>query len=162
MDFVMETDTSGTFLASSLGYASGQDWAKLGQLLINRGKWGSAQVLGEAFVDWALTPHPHSGGVYGGSIWLNPTCVGTHQASDLPSDHEKASKYRWMTKVLPSDAFVFGGFQEQMVLGVPSLDLIVVRIGFTKKEDDGAIETEHERIYSKAVLVREILEALQP
>ena len=108
-----------------------------------------------------MTPHPHSAGLYGGSIWLNPTCVSVEQAADLPQSHKIRSRYRWMTKVTPSDAFVFSGFQEQMVLGIPSLNIVIARIGFTKAEDDGEIETEGERPYSKAVLVREILEALQ-
>ena len=47
-------------------------------------------------------------------------------------------------------------------MGIPSLNVVIARIGFTKTEDDGEIETEGERPYSKAVLVREILEALQP
>ncbi len=162
IDFVMETDTSGTFVASSLGFAKAQDWAKLGQLLINGGMWNDEQILSKDFVDWALTPHPHSAGVYGGSIWLNPTCVTVEQAADLPHSHKIRSRFRWMTKVLPADAFVFSGFQEQMVLGIPSLNVVIARIGFTKAEDNGEIETEGSRPYSKAVLVREILEALQP
>lgn len=87
-DFVMETDTSGTFLASSLSYASAVNWAKLGQLLLQRGSWNGVQVLSEAYVDWALTPHPHSGGVYGGSIWLNPACVPCTLERTCPRSRE--------------------------------------------------------------------------
>lgn len=160
-DFVIETDTSGTFLASSLSYATAVNWAKLGQLLLQRGAWNGVQVLGEAYVDWALTPHPHSAGVYGGSIWLNPSSVSVHERADLPaSGRDNLSKFRWMSKVLPADAFTFSGYQEQMVLGVPSLDLVVVRIGFTKREDDGVLENE-DKAYSKAALLRQILTALQ-
>ena len=61
---------------------------------------------------------------------------------------------------MPADAFAFSGYQEQMVLGVPSLELVVVRIGFTKKEDDGVLENE-DKAYNKATLLREILSALQ-
>jgi hypothetical protein len=130
---------------------------------VNKGQWGGKEVLSSAFVEWALTPHPHSAGVYGGSIWLNPTSVSVYQRSDLPSKHDNVAKFRWMSKVLPADAFAFSGFQEQMVLGVPSLDLVIVRIGFTKKEDDGVLENEglSSKPYSKTALVRQILEALQ-
>jgi CubicO group peptidase (beta-lactamase class C family) len=162
-DFVVETDAAGTFLASSLSYATALNWAKLGQLVVNKGQWGGKEVLSSDFVEWALTPHPHSAGVYGGSIWLNPTSVSVYQRSDLPSKHDNVAKFRWMSKVLPADAFAFSGFQEQMVLGVPSLDLVIVRIGFTKKEDDGVLENEGlpSKPYSKTALVRQILEALQ-
>ena len=162
IEFVMETDTSGTFLASSLGYATAQDWAKLGQLLLNKGNWNNVQIVSEDFVQWVLTPHPHSGGLYGGSIWLNPSGVSVEQAEDLQHSHAMRSKFRWMTKVLPPDAFLFSGFQEQMVLGIPSLNIVIARIGFTKTEDDGQLEGVGTKPYSKAVLVREILEALQP
>lgn len=160
-DFVIETDTSGTFLASSLSYASASNWAKLGQLLIQRGKWNSKQVLSEAFVDWALTPHPHSAGMYGGSIWLNPSSVSIFEREDLPANHPQLGKMRWMSKTLPSDAFAFTGYQEQMVLGVPSLQLVIVRIGFTKWEDDGLLESHRQSPYCKASLVSQILETLQ-
>ena len=44
MNFILETDTSGTFVASSLGFASAH-WAKLSQLLVNGGHWNNRQLL---------------------------------------------------------------------------------------------------------------------
>ena len=75
--------------------------------------------------------------------------MSVERAADLPHSHKIRSRYRWMTKVTPSDAFVFSGFQEQMVLGIPSLNVVIARIGFTKTEDDGEIETEGERPYKQ-------------
>ena len=75
--FVLEMDPSGTFIASSFGYATARDWTKLGQLLLNRGQWidssgNTIQVIPSEYVDFMQIPHPASGGHYGGHVWLNP------------------------------------------------------------------------------------------
>ena len=170
--FTIETDGIGTFVASSYGYATARDWAKLGQLLLNNGRSKSIydtsegegkQILSETFIKWALTPHGNSGGLYGGSIWLNPSVVDVPAYNALPFNSPNKQRYRWITKVLPSDAFGFNGFMGQMVVGIPSLDLVVVRIGFTKADVDPTasdLEKKGQVPWNRATFFTELLEAI--
>mgnify|MGYP003876312111 CR=1 FL=1 len=73
-------DQSGTFVGSSFSHATARDWARFGQLFLNKGEWNGEQVLPEAWVDFSLQPVPSSHvspnpkkphAVYGAQWWLN-------------------------------------------------------------------------------------------
>lgn len=135
--FVLEMDPSGTFVASSFSYASGRDWAKLGQLLLNKGVWKQedgteVRVLPFEFVEFLQQPHPASGGHYGGQIWLNPARVSVAEYNRIQPTHKNKNANAWMTSVLPPDAYFFSGFEGQNVFIIPSLDLVISRLGFTR------------------------------
>lgn len=103
-NFVLETDGAGTYVASSFGFATARDWAKLGQLMLNKGAVTDknnvkTQVISEDFVEWAVTPHPHSGGLYGGSVWLNPSTVDVKAYNDLTHVNANKVRFRWITHV---------------------------------------------------------------
>ncbi|CAM9169036.1 unnamed protein product, partial [Ectocarpus fasciculatus] len=117
--FALGTDPSGSFIASSFSYATARSWAKLGQLLLQNGRWGDKQLIPEEFVHWIQVPHPYSGGHYGGSFWLNPSRVDNN--------------HFWMTTSLPSDAYFMSGFEGQYTIIIPSLDAVIVRLGFTSE-----------------------------
>lgn len=129
--FTIQTDPSGTFVASSFSYGSARSWALLGQLLLQKGKWNGVQLIPESFVEFIQIPHPYSGGHYGGGFWLNPARVDVKTYNYLDHDHPKKVFQSWMTKCLPSDAFLMSGYDGQYVLVVPSLDTVIVRLGFT-------------------------------
>ena len=93
--------------------ASAIDWARLGQLYLQRGVWGDRRILTEEWIDYVTTPTPPSpGGQYGAGFWLNPGGV--------------------IWPGLPSDAFAARGFQGQTTFIIPSLDLVVVRLGVSR------------------------------
>ena len=85
--------------------------ARVGRLLLHRGKWVEEQVLAPTVVDTALR---HSGmpGHSGLGWWVNPGADGTR-----------------LWRSAPEDAFGGAGAGQQLLLVVPSLDLIVVRFG---------------------------------
>jgi len=60
--FGCELDPSGTFVASSFCYASAEDWAKLGLLLLKKGIWDGVDILPRGFVDSMTMPTAGSGG----------------------------------------------------------------------------------------------------
>src|SRR5690606_24554162 len=62
---VLEPDASGTFVGSSYLYATGRDWARFGQFLLDEGQWRGQQVLPEGFVSWMREEAPASEGKYG-------------------------------------------------------------------------------------------------
>lgn len=121
---IMETDADGTFIGSSYSYQTARDWARLGQFCLQNGAWNGQQLLPENWITYVTTPtHTHPGNNYGAHFWLNRA----------PED---GSERAWPS--LPEDTFFFSGFQGQFVAIVPSEELVVVRLGFTWRENHGA------------------------
>lgn len=111
---VMETDANGTFVGSSYLYATARDWARFGLFLARDGRWRGRQILPEGFVEWMREPAPASDGVYGnGHLWL----VG-------PGGDDDGFE-------LPEDIFWLRGHDGQTTAVIPSLDLVVVRLGLS-------------------------------
>ena len=105
---VLETDVAGNWLISGYDYGTPRNWARLGLLYLNDGVFAGERILPEGWADFVATPGPAwRAPVYGGSFWLNRT--GTFS--------------------LPADAYYAAGAGSQYTIIVPSLDLVVVRMG---------------------------------
>ena len=117
---VLETDTRGNWVGSSYLWASVGDWARLGQLMLQDGKWGDKQVLPAGWLQRASTPAVASGeGLgYGALSWL----YGNRQEGECKAQPE-----------VPPDTVVMEGHWGQIVAVVPSKDAVVVRLGWTFK-----------------------------
>jgi len=114
----IETDHNGTFIGSSYMYASARDWARLGQFCLQGGQWQGKQLLPGDWLRYSTTPTPtNPKNNYGAHFWLNADPVDQQQRRTWPS--------------LPTDTFSMNGFQGQRVVIVPSMDLVVVRLGFS-------------------------------
>lgn len=108
---VMETDPYGNFLTQGYEFASGRDWARLGNLYLQDGVWNGERILPQgyaAFVStvapaWATDQLP----IYGGFFWIN--------GNDLFP--------------VPREAYYMAGAGGQTTLIIPSHDLVVVRLG---------------------------------
>jgi CubicO group peptidase (beta-lactamase class C family) len=112
-DFVMETDPMGVFLGSSFMMASARDWARMGQLMLNRGELNGSRIVTEDWVARALTPNnTENKKAYGYQFWLN-------YGGDTP---------RWPD--LPVDAYAALGSREQVTMAIPSEDMVIVRLGW--------------------------------
>ena len=69
---VVETDSSGTWVGSSLVWASGRDWARFGQLYLDNGSWnGQNSCYRQDWVKHARTATRGSKKAYGAHWWLN-------------------------------------------------------------------------------------------
>ena len=110
---VMETDASGTFVGSSLGWASARDWARFGILYLNLGRWNGQQILPERWVRHATRTTGGSSRSYGAHWWIN-------KGKRRPD---------W-----PKTSFSAEGFQGQLVLIAPSHNAIIVRLGQTPEK----------------------------
>ncbi|KAJ1427835.1 beta-lactamase/transpeptidase-like protein [Ochromonadaceae sp. CCMP2298] len=130
--FAMEVDAAGTFIASSFSYATPRDWARLGELFLNRGRWGDAQIIPADFVDFVVAAREGSGGLYGGQLWLNPANVTVEQFTAVAQGPEQQRKH-WMTQTLPQDAYLMSGYLGQYNVIIPSLDVVITRLGFTEE-----------------------------
>jgi len=116
---VMETDPYGNFLTQGYEFASGRDWARLGNLYLQDGVWNGERILPEGFVKFVSTLAPawEADGrpIYGGFFWLNGN-------DEFP---------------VPREAYFMAGAGGQYTLIIPSHDLVVVRLGHFKGASDG-------------------------
>jgi CubicO group peptidase (beta-lactamase class C family) len=113
---VLETDPYGNFLLTGYDYGTARNWARLGLLYLQDGVWQEERLLPEGFVEFVSTPAPAwTEPVYGGLFWLN-------RKGDIP---------------LPTDAYYMAGGGGQRVFIVPSLDLVVVRLGHFRGSRSG-------------------------
>jgi len=108
-----EVDASGHFVAGAYAFMSSRDWARLGQLYLQRGHWQGQQIVPERWVDFVRTPSPLASD-YGGHFWLN------------------TEGNRWPE--VPYDTYAMLGHQGQRVVIIPSRQLVVVRTGITETE----------------------------
>lgn len=108
---ILELDVTGNYIGSSYSWATTRDWAKFGQLYLNKGNWNGEQLLSEKWVDYSKTPTKTSEGQYGAQFWLNAGGV-------YPS--------------VPKELFSCNGYQGQYVFIIPSKDLVIVRLGLSK------------------------------
>ena len=115
---VLETDEAGNFIGSSYGYATPRDWAKFGLLYMNEGNWYGEQIIDTSWVEFVRKPTDISDGLYGGQFWHN-------------QDHISY-------KDVPADLYSCNGFEGQYVFIIPSLDLVVVRMGLSDEFDKNA------------------------
>ena len=105
---IVEQDMSGIFVGSSYAWATARDWSKFGLLYLHKGNWNGEQVLEENWVRYTATPTNTSNGGYGAQFWLNA-------GGKFPD--------------APRDMFYCNGYQGQMVAIIPSLDMVIVRMG---------------------------------
>lgn len=131
---VFETDASGTFVGSSLMFASARDWARFGLLYVRDGVWEGTRILPEGWVEYTVTPAPADPSrSYGAHVWL-----------------EISESYARSGAPLPADAFHATGRQGQFVTIVPSRGVVVVRLGATR----------HRGAWDQPAFVSDVLKSL--
>lgn len=113
-----EFDARGTFLGGSFVWATARDYARFGLLYLRDGVWDGRRILPARWVDFARTPVPGSGAdTYGAGFWLTPASgTGTPWRALIAGRN-------------PADAFSAQGRDGQVILIVPSQDLVIVRLG---------------------------------
>jgi CubicO group peptidase (beta-lactamase class C family) len=112
---VLEPDPYGNVFLTGNDFGTARDWARLGLLYLWDGVWAGQRILPEEFVEFVRTPAPAwKQPIYGGLFWLNRT-------------------RKWN---LPQDTYYMSG-EGGKVFIVPSLDLVVVRMGYERGEDRG-------------------------
>jgi CubicO group peptidase (beta-lactamase class C family) len=117
---VIETDPFGNFLTQGYDFASGRDWARLGNLYLQDGVWNGERILPEGYVKFVATVAPaweaDKRPIYGGFFWINGD--GTFP--------------------VPKEAYYMAGAGGQTTLIIPSHDLVVVRLGHFKGSTPGS------------------------
>jgi CubicO group peptidase (beta-lactamase class C family) len=108
-------DGAGTWVASSFSYDTAQDFARFGYLYLRDGVWDGTRLLPEGWVDHARGRLPGSTG--------EPT-AGAH----------------WWLQPGPPGSLSAHGYDGQRTVVVPSLDLVVVRLGATPLTSEGVVD----------------------
>lgn len=139
---MMEADARGTMVGSSYMYATTQDWARFGQFLLQDGVWQGKRILPEGFVDGMRQVAPASGGQYGqGQLWR------WGPSGNTPEGQNPDTRF-----ALPADTYWLEGHDGQSIAVVPSLQLVVVRLGLTP----------HKLGYQPQPLLAALVKAVQP
>jgi len=124
--FVLEPDAFGNMVITGNVYASALDWSRVAQLFLDDGVVDGDRLWPRGWRD-SLTEPAEAAGFYGGQVWLN-------RAGAMPD--------------VPPDAYYFLGWLGQLVIIVPSQDLIVVRLGFT---DNGGLMAFANELVSRII-----------
>lgn len=112
-----EFDANGNFYGSSLIYSTAQDYARFGLLMLRGGKWEDNQIIDQNFVDFMRTPtKAKNADHYGAHFWLSP-------------ENKKG-----LLKNGPYDSFEAHGHEGQVIMIIPSKDLVIVRLGMSNAE----------------------------
>lgn len=112
---ILEADATGTFIGSSYLFATARDFVRFGLLYQNDGLWQGERILPEGWVQHGRTPADGGPDYYGAHWWLFSA-----------SDRERARK---RGVIIPEDAFIATGYEGQKLLVIPSMQLVVARLG---------------------------------
>jgi CubicO group peptidase (beta-lactamase class C family) len=98
-------------------YATARDWARFGLLYLRDGEWDGRRILPAGWVDFARTKTPAANcDVYGAGFWVTPAAG-------------RGKPYVALAPDGPRDLFLAQGHEGQIVVVVPSKDLVLVRLG---------------------------------
>jgi CubicO group peptidase (beta-lactamase class C family) len=110
---VLETDPYGNFIMTGFDYGTARDWARFGLLHLNDGVWQGERILPKGWIDTITAPAPADPDKkYGGLFWLN-----------------RGGQY----ETLPRDMFWPAGHHGQVVLVIPSCEMVIVRLGHSAR-----------------------------
>ena len=111
---VFEVDPSGVIVGSSYLFASARDWGHMGLLMLNQGRVNGTRLLSENWVAEAQTSvSAENYQQYGYHFWLN----------------RGGDTLRWSE--IPEDAYMMMGNRKQIVMIIPSENMVIVRLGWT-------------------------------
>lgn len=112
---ILETDMAGHYVGSSYAWATARDWGKFGSLYLHKGNWNGTQIFAPEWAEYVAQPTPTSNGTYGAQFWLN-------------AEGEM--------KDVPTNMFYADGYQGQRVYIFPDEDMVIVRFGLKKYDEN--------------------------
>ena len=107
-------------------FATPRDWARIGQLFLDRGKVNGKQIVASAWLDKMKQPSALQP-KYGYHIWLKAR-------TDSKPGHDRAASQAFL-----ADTFYLDGASRQRVYIIPDYDLVIVRIGEQPEQWDDSV-----------------------
>lgn len=118
--------------------------ARIGYLFLRNGEWNGQRVLSESFVELVQTPRPESAAATNADPEHDPTATvnygvlwWTNSSGELPG--------------VPRDAYWAWGLGDNLIVVIPSLDLVIARTG-NNPDDPSLPQLRTERNSDYAVL----------
>ena len=108
-------DENGKAKAFCCFYATPRDYAKLGQLVVDRGSWGGQQVVPADYIDACFVP------------------------ADIDDNGKPLARYGlhwWVLNYNGLDVFYARGISGQYVIAIPSEEIVIVRTGWKREKVD--------------------------
>lgn len=109
------------------------DLARIGQLLLDDGRWDGRELVSVDFIRQGATGTPANEG-YGFLWWVN--AGDTYRGVDPPTP-PLFDRPLWIGS--PRDMFVFSGLLGQFLAVVPSRDMVLIRLGGPSRVDPGNV-----------------------
>lgn len=125
-----EYDAAGTMLGGAMMHMTARDYAKIGELLRNKGRGrGGREIVPAAWIDFMTTPSPVNGG-YGGQLWLN----------------RPGAEHNLFVGRASHRLFAAVGLRGQYIIVSPTQNLVIVRLGVSSEEELPALKDALVRI----------------
>lgn len=118
---IVQADGYGTMSFGMQDLISTRDLLRIGQFMLQKGRWNEQQIIPGSWFDYMQTPI--NAGMdaenklkksYGAGVWLN-----------------NSEPYGKVLQSLPEDTYVALGMRGQYVIVIPSHELVIVRTGTT-------------------------------
>ncbi len=109
-------------------FATPRDWARIGQLFLDRGRVNGKQIVPESWLDKMKQPSPFVSS-YGYHIWLKA------RTKEKPGVYDRSSSQPFLAQ----DTFYLDGASNQRVYIIPDQDLVIVRVGERPKQWDDSV-----------------------
>ena len=96
-------------------YATARDYALLGRLLLNKGRWGNKQLISSKFMNELIATPPLK--------------------MDEGTPNQRYGLHTWTYLNKGNPVHYFRGFRGQYILTIPKDNLIIVRLGMKREEN---------------------------
>ncbi|MFC4349084.1 serine hydrolase domain-containing protein [Kordiimonas lipolytica] len=125
LDTVPEVDWGGNFVMSSQVWTTSRDLARLGILYLNDGTWNGERILPEGWAKYVATSAPSQ-----------PPAARAN-GSAIPGYGAQFWLYNERFPELPNDSFAALGNRGQILMIIPSKNLVIVRRGHDPAGGEG-------------------------
>jgi len=122
-------DADGNALTYSGMESTCLDLARVGHLMLNRGRWSGAQVVSADYVEQATSPSSDQNAAYGLLWWTNAEGRVVEALRQAGFGTDKAPYEGRLAPNVPGDAYWAFGYGNQYVAVVPSEGVVAVRLG---------------------------------
>ncbi|MFH0887973.1 MAG: serine hydrolase [Planctomycetota bacterium] len=124
--------------------SSCRDMARFGQFILQGGKWKGKQLLSKDFIAQATKPSQDLNPAYGFLWWLNGS---DHYRLPYRENDAKGMLFSGC----PPDTFAALGAKDSKIYVVPSLDLVVSRLGGAATNDGSVAPSEFDAPFLKMI-----------
>lgn len=129
VDHRWSADPQGRAIGGSELFLTGRDMLRLGQLWLQRGRWGDDQLVSAEWVEDCVRPQPD---VTHSSILRESTPEGMTWPEGVRFYPEGYGYQFWRTTICGHPAFLAEGLGGQVILVVDALDLVVAMTATTE------------------------------